>query len=136
MALVLKERNNINPDQLKYLYSSVQWTAYTNDMPRLVESIKNSLKVITAWDGDQLIGLIRAVGDGCTIIYIQDILVLPDYQNTGVGSQLMEKLLLEYQNVRQKVLLTHDESVTRAFYEKHGFESCDQGDAVAFARLE
>ena len=46
------------------------------DKIKLKNAINNSLKVLTAWDDEKLVGLIRVIGDGYTIIYIQDILIL------------------------------------------------------------
>lgn len=43
----------------------------------------NSLKVWTVGDGNLLVGLARIVEYGCTIIYIQDILVLEKYYEKG-----------------------------------------------------
>lgn len=100
-----------------------------------MQAIEQSLAVITAWDRDRLVGLIRVVGDGLTIIYIQDILVLRDYQKEGIGSELMKLILAKYSDVRQKVLLTNDAPDVRQFYEKNSFQSCDQGELVAFVQL-
>ena len=130
-----KEEVNLQEEQLKELYNNVKWSAYTDDLPRLVSAINHSLKVITAWDEDKLIGLIRVVGDGQTIVYIQDILVLENYQNRGIGSELLSRILALYSDVRQKVLLTNDVEDVRAFYEKNGFMSCDKGELVAFAKF-
>lgn len=135
MAIVFEETIQLEVQSVKALYDDVKWIAYTNDMPRLMEAIKSSLSVITAWDSGKLVGLIRVVGDGKTIIYIQDILVLREYQSKGIGSKLLELLLSKYKDVRQKVLLTNDAADVRAFYEKHGFSSCDKGDLVSFAML-
>lgn len=123
---------NINLKQLINLYQSVGWTAYTEKPELLQQAVHNSLYVLGAFDHDQLIGLIRVVGDGLTIIYIQDLLVLPAYQNQGIGSTLINKVHKEFRHVRQQVLLTMEEPETRAFYEKNGFSSCDQGELVAF----
>ena len=123
---------NINLKQLINLYQSVGWTAYTEKPELLQQAVHNSLYVLGAFDHDQLIGLIRVVGDGLTIIYIQDLLVLPAYQNKGIGSTLINKVRTEFRHVRQQVLLTMEEPETRAFYEKNGFSSCDQGELVAF----
>src|SRR5690606_38197188 len=98
--------------------------------------LAHSLYVLSAWDGDRLIGLVRVVGDGLTIIYIQDILVLNSRQNQGVASELLRRVLEKYRDVRQKVLLTEEAPDVRHFYEKHGFQSCDQGTLVAFAKLK
>ena len=123
---------NINLKQLINLYQSVGWTAYTEKPELLQQAVHNSLYVLGAFDHDQLIGLIRVVGDGLTIIYIQDLLVLPAYQNQGIGSTLINKVRKEFRHVRQQVLLTMEEPETRAFYEKNGFTSCNQGELVAF----
>lgn len=123
---------NINLKQLINLYQSVGWTSYTERPELLQQAVHNSLYVLGAFDHDQLIGLIRVVGDGLTIIYIQDLLVLPAYQNQGIGSTLINKVCKEFRHVRQQVLLTMEEPETRAFYEKNGFSSCDQGELVAF----
>lgn len=123
---------NINLKQLINLYQSVGWTAYTEKPELLQQAVHNSLYVLGAFDHDQLIGLIRVVGDGLIIIYIQDLLVLPAYQNQGIGSTLINKVCKEFHHVRQQVLLTMEEPETRAFYEKNGFTSCDQGELVAF----
>ena len=123
---------NINLKQLINLYQSVGWTSYTEKPKLLQQAVHNSLYVLGAFDHNQLIGLIRVVGDGLTIIYIQDLLVLPAYQNKGIGSTLINKVRKEFRHVRQQVLLTMEEPETRAFYEKNGFSSCDQGKLVAF----
>ncbi|WP_077617543.1 GNAT family N-acetyltransferase [Bacillus sinesaloumensis] len=135
MEIKYSTSKNINIQQLEKLYTDVEWYAYTQDLDVLKQAIEQSLEVITAWNGDELVGLIRIVGDGITIIYIQDILVLHAYQNQGIATQLMQRVLEKYNNVRQKVLLTEEAPDVRHFYEKNGFESCDQGSLVAFAKL-
>lgn len=123
-------------DELLNLYDRVGWTAYTRQPNTLFAAVQNSLLVITAYEEDELVGLSRAVGDGQTIIYVQDILVLPEYRRQGIGKKLFEMLLAPYPNVRQKVLLTDDTADTRAFYKSMGFTACDNGQLVAFARMD
>ncbi|MFC6175552.1 GNAT family N-acetyltransferase [Companilactobacillus huachuanensis] len=127
-----KVNAQIDKKNLGQLYSSVRWFAYTNDLDTLEKAVENSLLVITAWHSDQLVGLIRVVGDGYTILYIQDILVKPDFQNRNIGTNLMNKILNKYKDVRQKVLLTEEAPDVRNFYEKFGFVSGDKGSIVAF----
>ncbi|NGT61760.1 GNAT family N-acetyltransferase, partial [Clostridium perfringens] len=88
---------------ISYLYESAGWFDYTEDLEKLEEAFKNSLKIISAWHEEKLIGLIRVVGDGLTIIYIQDIVVLPEYQGNGIGRGLIDSVLDEYKHVRQKI---------------------------------
>lgn len=107
------EEKKIDLDALFALYTAVGWSAYTKDIQQLALGIQQSLEVITVWHEQQLIGLIRSVGDGETILYIQDLLVHPAYQNKGIGTQLIEKMVQAYPKVRQKVLLTENEQRTR-----------------------
>lgn len=135
MNIVFKEEKQINQHDLKALYENVEWYAYTKDLNQLQQALENSLYVLTAWEGEQLIGLIRVVGDGLTILYIQDILVLNSHQNSGIATELVKRVLDKYKDVRQKVLLTEEAPDVRHFYEKNGFDSCDQGTLVAFVKL-
>lgn len=73
----IREYTDFRKDEILRLYSEVGWTAYTDNMAALEEGYKNSLLVLAAYEGDELLGIIRAVGDGCTIVFVQDILVFP-----------------------------------------------------------
>ncbi len=83
---------------------------------------------MTARLDGQLIGLARAVSDNATICYIQDILVDPAHQRSGLGRQMVETILGQYGDVRQKVLITDDEPGQRAFYESLGFSLAGEMD--------
>ena len=135
MTYTFKEDKQIDKVALKSLYEDVEWYAYTKDLDGLAEALSHSLYVLSVWDNDELLGLVRVVGDGLTIIYIQDILVLNSRQNQGLASEMMHRVLEKYHDVRQKVLLTEEAADVRHFYEKHGFQSCDKGTLVAFAKL-
>ena len=135
MTTNFSNSKKINREQLERLYNDVEWNAYTQDLEVLQQAIEQSLEVISVWNGEELIGLIRVVGDGLTIIYIQDILVLNSYQNQGIATQLMQQVLNKYKNVRQKVLMTEEAPSIRHFYEKNDFQSCDKGSLVAFAKM-
>lgn len=132
--IIIKE--NIIPEIEKViaLYEDVQWSAYTNDPKNLKKAIDNSLKVWTAWDDGKLVGLARVVGDGCTIIYIQDILVLEDYQGNSVGSNFLKEILEKYKSVRQIVLMTDDTEKTTNFYKKNGLINASDRKAVTFIK--
>lgn len=123
--------------ELVELYDSVGWTSYTRDPALLAGAIQVSLTVVTARAEGELIGLARAVGDGLTIVYLQDILVSPSYHRHGIGRELFERVFAPYGSVRQKVLLTDDEPAQHLFYRAMGFtETWDMSPAVhAFAKF-
>lgn len=112
-------------EQILSLYHSVGWTEYTDDPSKLFRALQNSLDILTVWNNTELVGLIRVIGDGETILYIQDLLIKPDYQNQGLGSILLQKMVDRYQNVRQKLLITDNTNKTNSFYEKNGFVKTD-----------
>ena len=136
MAIIFKEEKQISPEQLRTLYENVEWYAYTKNIAQLEQALSCSLYVLSAWEKNRLVGLIRVVGDGLTIIYIQDILVLTNYQNQGIATVLMSRTLNKFREVRQKVLLTEEAPNVRHFYEKNDFCSCDAGTLVAFAKMD
>lgn len=58
-----------------------------------IEKTQNALSKtqnITAYDGDRLVGCLRILSDGYFFGTITELLVLPDYQNKGIGSQLLQ----------------------------------------------
>lgn len=124
-----------NVEDIRNLYDDANWSSYTNDMTRLMGAINNSLFVISAWDKNKLVGLVRIIGDGITIIYIQDIIILKSYKRNGIGTYLINSVCKEYESVRQKVLLTDDTPESRGFYESLEFSSCDKGQLVSFVKF-
>lgn len=123
-------------EQLFALYDSVGWTAYTRDIPRLQAALERSTIVISAWEDDTLLGLIRSLSDEATIAYIQDILVRPTYHKQGVGSQLMHQMLSHLTGIRQIVLMTDlDESnaVLHDWYRAFGFKTFGALGTLGFA---
>ncbi len=133
--MITLKSNIANINDLENLYNDVGWIRYTNDLDKLEMAFRNSLKVITAWDDEKLVGTIRIVGDGLTIIYIQDILVLTKYHRKGIGKMLVNSILEEYKDVRQIVLMTDNEPDTVEFYKNVGFTTTEKYNGIAFARF-
>lgn len=123
-----------NEDEVFRLYSEAGWVAYTNDMAALREGFMNSLLILAAYGDDGLLGLIRVVGDGATIIFIQDILVFPSFQRQGVGSALLRAVLERYAGVRQIELLTDNTEKTKAFYNSMGFHEFSEIGCCGFMK--
>jgi ribosomal protein S18 acetylase RimI-like enzyme len=121
--ITIKENIAFQMKDLLELYRSVGWKAYTEEpmASMLGKAIRNSTYVVTAWDGDQLVGLARGISDDVSIFYLQDILIHPDYQRRGIGKTLFQGCLDRYKHVRMKVLLTDDRPDQLHFYESAGF---------------
>ena len=90
------------------------------------------LLTLAAYEGAELLGLIRVVGDGQTIVFVQDLLVFPEYQRKGIGSALLRAVLKRYENVRQIMLATDDTPKTKAFYRSMGFRELSEIGCCGF----
>lgn len=121
-------------DNVLNLYDDCGWTAYTDYPETLEKAIKNSLEVWTLWDGEILVGLARTVGDGATICYLQDLLVLKAYQGKGLGTRILEEVLNDNANIRQFVLLTEDSKKNKSFYEKLGLRPVADYECISFMK--
>ena len=132
--MVIKEFKEYNKDEIQRLYTAVGWSAYTENMSALEQGYKNSLLVLGAYENGELLGIIRAVGDGFTIVFIQDILVFPEKQRQGVGSALLKAVLDKYPDVRQIELATDNTPKTVAFYKSLGFSEFSEIGCCGFMR--
>ncbi|WP_350345147.1 GNAT family N-acetyltransferase [Proteinivorax tanatarense] len=62
-------------------------------------------------------------------------MVLKEFKRRGIGSELFNRLVSKYPNVRQKVLLTEETTETRRFYESKGFKEATKG-LISFVRFD
>lgn len=130
----VKEYTEYNEKEIVRLYTKVGWTAYTDNLPILRRGFENSLLVLAAFEDNELIGIIRVVGDGVTIVFVQDILIVPEQQRKGVGSALLQEILDRYKNVRQIEMATDNNPQTIAFYKSMGFSEFSELGCCGFMR--
>ncbi|MBR4344350.1 MAG: GNAT family N-acetyltransferase [Lachnospiraceae bacterium] len=130
----IKEYKEYKEDEIKRLYTEVGWSAYTENMQTLEQGYKNSLLVLAAYEDEELLGIIRVVGDGFTIVFVQDILVFPEKQREGVGTALLKAVLEKYPDVRQIELVTDNTPKTVAFYKSLGFYELSEIGCCGFMR--
>jgi ribosomal protein S18 acetylase RimI-like enzyme len=134
--ITFKNEREIDFQKMFALYDNAGWTTYTSNPETLRQAINNSLYILTAWSGQQLVGLLRAVGDDLTIIYIQDIIVLESFRRKGIGKKLIELTFERYKNVRQILLLTNEQPNTISFYERVGLQQTKDLKLTSFIRLK
>ena len=103
------------------LYSSVGWTNYTNNPTMLEEAVEASLWQLAVFDEEALVAYIRLVGDGHSVLLVQDLLVRPDYQRQGIGKKLLEEAFETFPHVYQRLLVTERSEKNLAFYQSLGF---------------
>ena len=118
------------PEEYNYIADSVGWGTAED---KIVETaLNNSLYSICAYDGDKMIGYGRIIGDKTMFLYIQDIMVLPEYQSQKVGSHIMEKILSKVKDLKKlnpniRTYVGPSKGI-EGFYKKFGFISREEAD--------
>lgn len=130
----IREYGEYKENEIQRLYTEVGWTAYTENMSVLEQGYKNSLLVLVAYENGELLGIIRCVGDGFTIVFVQDILVFPQKQHQGIGTALLKAVLKKYPNVRQIELATDNTPKNVNFYKSLGFSEFSEVECCGFMR--
>lgn len=120
--IVYSEVKDIEIDKLLDLFNSVSWNS-AKYPERLQLAIKNSHSVVSAWEGDKLIGLMNCISDGYMTAYFHYLLVNPDYQGMGIGKTIVQKMLSKYDGLICNFLISYENKV--GFYEDFGFEKVD-----------
>ena len=129
MINITKE-TSVSINDILPLYQAVGWTNYTNQPQMLEQSFAHSLAIYFARDGEEIVGLVRLVGDGFSSVFIQDLIVLPSYQRQGIGSTLMKESLGDYKDAYQVQLETDQTEKTLGFYRSLGFETLSTYDCT------
>ena len=111
---------NLPNDQLKNLFVSANWCdandfSYTDVFN---QPFINSTLVISAWENEKLIGVVRVLSDKIIRSVIYDFVVLPEYQNKGIGKELIRRCIEHYP---KSEWLVGTEQQTISYYEKLGF---------------
>ena len=112
-------------DEFNYLTNSVGWGIREKKI--IEEALKNTLYSLCVYDNDKLIGYGRIIGDKTIFLYIQDIMVIPEYQGKKIGTGIMNKLIEkinEYKKINPYIRTYLGASKGKeSFYEKFGFIS-------------
>jgi len=123
MEIIFSETKDIPQEAILNLYRLLHWSS-ANKPDALYQGLMNSHSLITAWDGDQLIGVGNAISDGSLVVYYPHLAVHPEYQGKGIGRRIVAKLSKRYKDFHQQVLVADGEAV--GFYQKCGFKKAGQ----------
>ena len=101
-AITYTEEKSFTPQQAAELFLSVRWVVgkYPD---RLYKALMNSSRVITAWDGDRLVGIIRVMDDSELVCFINYVLVHPEYHGQGIAGHLLEMVKEAYTYIELRV---------------------------------
>ena len=115
-------KKDLPSEQLHGLFMSVGWSdsSETSDMIKNYNiPFINSTLVISAWENERLIGAVRVLSDKIFRSIIYDLIVLPEFQNKGIGKELVKRCIEHFPNSEWLVQTTEKIS---SYYEKNGFK--------------
>lgn len=123
MGIIFNDtKKDLPSEQLHQLFVAVGWSD-GSETSAMIDSYNvpfiNSTLVISAWDNERLIGAVRVLSDKMFRSIIYDLLVLPEYQNKGIGKELVRRCIEHFPNSEWLVQTTDKIS---EYYEKIGFK--------------
>lgn len=112
---------NISPMQLADIFKRSGINRPSDDLPRMAKMLKHANILVSAWEGEKLVGVARALSDFCFCCYLSDLAVDQAYQSAGIGKQLI-KAVHDLIGPQSSLLLVAAPSAT-SYYPKVGFEA-------------
>lgn len=112
-------------EQVASVYRASGLRRPVDDLPRIQGMLDGANLVISAWDGDALVGVARALTDFCFCCYLSDLAVDPTYQRQGIGKELVRLVQEAISDQSMLLLLAAPEAAE--YYPKIGFEAVLNG---------
>jgi GNAT superfamily N-acetyltransferase len=112
-----------SPADYNRLRVAVGWARY--DETVIQSALPHTLYCVCAFIDKEIIGMARVIGDAGMVFYIQDVIVLPDYQGKGIGTRLMDAVM-EYIRAHahpHTIIGLMAAKGKETFYEKYGFSA-------------
>jgi ribosomal protein S18 acetylase RimI-like enzyme len=120
MVISYKVNANVEPHQLAQLFSASGIKRPSEDLSRIKKMIDHANLTITAWDGDRLVGVARALTDFSFCCYLSDLAVDKEYQKQGIGHEMVSEIQKHIGEESNLLLLAAPESID--YYPKIGFD--------------
>jgi N-acetylglutamate synthase-like GNAT family acetyltransferase len=116
---------NLLPEKEEFfaLFETTGWNAkYGFTVNDLAKAINSSYFIVCAYNDAQLVGTGRIISDGVYQTLIGDMIVHPDFQHQGIGSEILAALIKKCQQDGMKQIQLTSAKGKMAFYKKFGFE--------------
>ena len=118
--MIYKYNESISPEAMADLRESVGWNRMEKEYGN---PLMTSFFHIAVYDEDQLVGFVDSVSNGVTDAYIQDLIVRPDYQGKGIGTDLMKKMIASLKEKHIYIISVIFEERLKPFYDRFGFNT-------------
>src|SRR5881628_1984540 len=91
--IIYRVGNDLDLNQVIELYraSTLGERRPVDDRERMATMLNNANLVISAWDGDLLVGISRSLTDFSYITYLSDLAVRASHQKQGIGKELIRR---------------------------------------------
>lgn len=127
--IMYTEEKKFTVEQIQALFLSVGWVSGKYPT-RLHKALMHSSTVLTAWDGDQLVGLVRLLDDSELVAYmLHYVLVNPAYHGQGIAGTMIEMVKEKYKDYLY-IEIMPEERKNAAFYQRFGFSVMEDGVAM------
>lgn len=91
--ITYRSGNDLDLDAVIELYraSTLGERRPVDDRERMGLMLRNANLVVTAWDGELLVGIARSVSDFSYATYLSDLAVRVSHQRKGIGRELIHR---------------------------------------------
>jgi ribosomal protein S18 acetylase RimI-like enzyme len=115
-------KKDLPAEQLYQLFVAVGWSG-GSDTPDMIKNYNipfiNSTLVISAWINNRLVGAVRVLSDKMFRSVIYDLLIHPEFQNMGIGRELIKRCIEHFPTSEWLVQTTENIS---SYYVRNGFK--------------
>jgi ribosomal protein S18 acetylase RimI-like enzyme len=123
-----RHNSPLDPADVIRVFDSSGIKRPTKDPARIARMFANSNLVLSAWSEDRLVGVCRALTDFSYCCYLSDLAVDRDYQNQGIGKELIRRLQEEIGEEVTLILLSAPGAMT--YYPRLAFKKIENGFIV------
>lgn len=124
MAIQYKINVPLHSREVSDVFKSSGIKRPVDDMDRIQRMIDHADVNVSAWDGDILVGIARAITDYSYCCYLSDLAVSKPYQRRGIGTELINQLR---EHLGEEVsLLLLSAPTAMEYYPKVGFEKTEK----------
>jgi ribosomal protein S18 acetylase RimI-like enzyme len=110
------------------LFESTGWNRqYRIKKVDLATVLERTWYMVTAYDGQRLVGIGRIVSDGLLHAMIYDLITDPGYRGKGIATEILRRLVARCREARVRDIQLFCADGAQEFYEKRGFRARPSG---------
>jgi N-acetylglutamate synthase-like GNAT family acetyltransferase len=128
MVITYKVNKKIEPHQLSDVFKASGIRRPFDDLNRMKKMLENANLLVTAWDGEKLIGVARALSDFSYCCYLSDLAVIKEYQHQDIGHELVTQIQNQIGDECVLILLSAPEVME--YYPRIGFTKVENAFVI------